>query len=364
MMIQIPAELSDDQLLAELDRFAACERQGTAQLVAHLAELDARGLHFGLGFSSLFKYGCEVLRLSEHETYNRIEAARLARRFPLVLDLLAEGAVNLTTLRLLAAHLTSENHRELLSEATHKSKREVEELVARIAPRPDVATSVRKLPVRSSEPSAPLLAAVESATPGPPTPVVARPAPAPKPPVVAPLAPDRYQVTFTVSGETRDKLRRLQELLRHSIPNGDPAQIVDRALTLLLKEETRKKCSATPKPRKSRGVAPHSRHIPAEVNRGAHVRDGGSCAFVSKDGRRCGERAFIQRHHVKPYGALGESTLDNIALRCRTHNQYEADLFYGARREAEKIGEVREASGRYGSNSFQNELLLRSRVSS
>ena len=169
------------------------------------------------------------------------------------------------------------------------------------------------------------------------------PGPAPKCAVVAPLAPDRYQVTFTVNRETRDKLRRLQDLLRHAIPTGDPAQIFDRALTLLLKEETRKKCSATSKPRKSRGVAPHSRHIPAEVNRGAHARDDGSCAFVGKGGRRCGERAFIQRHHVKPYGALGEATLDNIELRCRRHNQYEADLFYRPLRAADDRREVRES---------------------
>jgi hypothetical protein len=115
MSIHIPVELSNDQLLAELNRFASNEIQATAQLVAHLAELDARGLYAALGFSSLFTYACEVLHLSEHEAYNRIEAARLARKFPVVLDLLGDGQVNLTTLRLLAPHLTPDNHGELLA---------------------------------------------------------------------------------------------------------------------------------------------------------------------------------------------------------------------------------------------------------
>jgi hypothetical protein len=342
MSIHLPVDLSNDQLITELNRFASSEKQATAQLVAHLAELDARGLYAALGFSSLFTYACDVLHLSEHEAYNRIEAARLARKFPVVLDLLGDGQVNLTTLRLLAPHLTPDNHGELLAAATHKRKREVEELVARVAPKPDVASSVRKLPVRHEPPLLlPALAAVPNAAP--PL-VLGPPAAAPRRSVVTPLAPDRYQITITVGGETRDKLRRLQDLLRHSIPNGDPAQIVDRALTLLLKEEMRRKCSATSKPRKAKGVAPHSRHIPAEVNRAAYARDGGSCSFVGKNGRRCGERAFIQRDHVKPYGAMGEAIVGNIRLLCFRHNQYEADQFYGARREE------------HMPSSFQNEL--------
>jgi hypothetical protein len=39
-------------------------------------------------------------------------------------------------------------------------------------------------------------------------------------------------VQFTVSRETYDKLRHAQDLLRHTIPTGDPAVIFDRALTL------------------------------------------------------------------------------------------------------------------------------------
>ena len=347
MKMQIPSSLSDDQLLAELKRFAACEKHATAQLVAHLAELDTRGLHAKLGFSSLFKYGCEVLHLSEHETYNRIEAARLARRFPLVLDLLDNGDVNLTTLRLLGAHLTEDNHRQLLVAATHRSRREVEELVVRIAPRPDVASSIRKLPVRlepaAALPPAKLEAPIVSLL-TPSAPIAKLP---PRRPLIKPLAPDRYQVTFTVSSETQQKLRRAQDLLRHAIPTGDPAEIFDRALTLLLADVVRKRSAATSKPRKSRRMAPHSRYIPAEVTRAAY-QDGERCGFVGKEGRRCGERAFLERHHIKPYGASGEATVDNIALLCRSHNQYEADLYYGARRRADVDERTEESAGIHG----------------
>src|SRR5688500_4890037 len=98
--------LRDDELLARVEALATRERGATAELVAHLAELDVRKLHVPAGYSSLFTYCCDSLRLSEHAAYNRIQAARAARRFPIVLDLLAEGAVNLTTVKLLAPHLT------------------------------------------------------------------------------------------------------------------------------------------------------------------------------------------------------------------------------------------------------------------
>src|SRR5687767_940749 len=106
--------LPDVELLACVGTLAGRERGTTAELVAHLAELETRGLHLAAGYSSMFVYCCEALRLSEHEAYNRIEVARAARRFPVILDLLAEGAVNLTTVRLLSPHLTACNHLDVL----------------------------------------------------------------------------------------------------------------------------------------------------------------------------------------------------------------------------------------------------------
>ena len=138
--------LSDDQLLAEVKRLVACERRATAELIRSLMELDARRLYLAQGFSSLFTYCTQALHLSEHAALGRIEVARVARRLPAVLDCLLDGSVTVTNVRLLSPHLTEENHGDLLLAARHKSKREVEEIVARLRPRPDVVASVRKLP--------------------------------------------------------------------------------------------------------------------------------------------------------------------------------------------------------------------------
>jgi hypothetical protein len=104
--ITSPTNLDDRQLLTEVQRLVRYERAATAALIASLVELDARKLYLGEGCSSLFTYCTQILHLSEHAAYHRIAAARASRRFPLVLDLLASGAITLTATGLLAPHLT------------------------------------------------------------------------------------------------------------------------------------------------------------------------------------------------------------------------------------------------------------------
>ena len=362
---KIPSQLSDSELVAEVTQLAAGERRSTVALIAHLAEMDARRLYRGAGFPSMFVYCTQVRRLSGGGAYNRIEAARVARRFPSVLDLLAQGVLNLATVRILAPHLTPDNHEMLLAAASHKGKRDVEELVARVSPKPDVAPSVRKLPDRKppdvgfSALDAPaastdlptelgmgaaerlegsLMPAPGVPSAGPETRVAAMVGPpregAPSPaaarhPLVAALSPDRYQIRFTASASTCEKLRLAQDLLRHAVPNGNPAEIFDRALTALLEDLGRRKFAATGQPRSSCGVRASSRGIPASVKRSVVARGGGRCAFTASDGRRCGERGFLELHHVVPYAHGGPATEANIQLRCRAHNGYEAELCFG-----------------------------------
>lgn len=366
MKTNVPSHLSDAELVAEVKRLARCEREATVHLITHLAELDARLLYLAAGFSSLFTYCTEVLQLSEHETYNRIEAARATRKFPVILGMLGEASLNLTTVRLLAPHLTADNHDELLAAASHRSKREVEQLLARHFPRPAIPSSVRKLPAARPRPALPIAPLVPStaslAAAGAPSDARAlvRPSPASAPlaapavpppsahrPAVTPLAPDRYEIRFTASEKTYEKLRIAQDLLRHAIPSGDTGEIVDRALTALLEDLARRKFASTERPRASRPATDGSRHIPAAVKRAVWLRDGGRCAFVAKTGRRCTERGFLEFHHVKPYAVGGKATVGNIEVRCRAHNAYEADLYYGPRQPIGGEGVVRESSAPY-----------------
>src|SRR2546422_632976 len=118
------AALSDRDLLARLEALASKEREASAELVAHLAELDSRpALYAASGFGSLFRYCPQALRLSEGAACGRIEAARACRRFPLILELLASGSLSLTSVRLLGRPLTTQNPQSVLAKARNRTRR-------------------------------------------------------------------------------------------------------------------------------------------------------------------------------------------------------------------------------------------------
>lgn len=329
--------LSDDQLLSKVEALAKGEQQATARLIAGLAEVERRRLFLGEGYTSLFTYCIDALHMSEHAAYARIEAARVAQRFPVVLEQLAEGELTLTAVCLLRPVLTPDNCDRLLAAARYKNKHDVEKLVAATRPSADVPAVVRKLPAPRTPDGAPAPLYSVVASQGLPvkpaehqaTTDTPHPAPSPRPPVMAPLAPDRYKIQFTASQGTYDKLQRARALLRHVMPNGDPAAVFDRALDALLAQLERQKMAATHRPRSQPTRASHSRHIPAAVRRAVWQRDGARCAFIGTAGR-CDERGFLELHHVVPFADGGEATAENIQLRCRAHNAYEAELHLGS----------------------------------
>ena len=155
--------MEDRALLDAAKHLVIDEHFATAALLRALMEIDTRRLYLGEGCASMFNYCTQVLHLAEGAAYNRIEAARAARRYPLILELFEQGAITLTAVRLLAPHLTAENHVAVLTSATHKLKREIEELVCALKPRPDAPIVVRRLPTlravlvqpKASVPSAP-----------------------------------------------------------------------------------------------------------------------------------------------------------------------------------------------------------------
>jgi hypothetical protein len=343
-ILALAAGLSDHDLLARLHVLAGTEREASVELVAHLAALDTRpAVYAAQAYGSLFRYCTQALRLSEDAACNRIEAARTCRRFPVILDLLASGEITLTSVRLLGRYLTPENHQAVLAKASRRSRPQIEALVAELAPQPDVPTSVRRLPTFTALPPAPAASA-----PGitlEPTPVTAASPPAFVPTarsIVRATAPERYRVQFAIGQDTHEKLLRVQALLRREIPDGDPARIFDRALTLLLEKVEKTKLGATARPRPCPPIRPEtdnsarSRDVPRAVKRVTWKRDGGQCAFVSPTGRRCSERTFLEFHHRHPHAKQGPATVANISLRCWRHNQYEAELIFGPHRPEPK----------------------------
>jgi hypothetical protein len=364
MTIDDARSLDDLGLTAALKNLAATEREATVALIVHLAEFDARQLYREAGFPSLMQYCLEVLRLSEDAAWNRVAAARVARRFPEVVDRLVAGSLSPTTVRLIARHIKDESGRALIDAATGKTKRQVEDLLARLYPEADVPASIRPLGPR---PAVPLESPSAVSAPPPPSlftqepsadPAVTGSAPAWAAASVVPDAqregavvaatetarelapPDRFAVRFTARADTIEKLKMVQDLLSHAVPDGDIGEVVDRALSALAEELLKKKFAVTVSPRNrssasslTAGTASASSSAspdpPAAVKRAVWFQDRGRCAWVSKDGRRCGSRKFLQIDHVDGRFVGSAPTPDKFRLLCGAHNRLSAERLYG-----------------------------------
>jgi hypothetical protein len=343
MSLQRPLQsITDDDLLSSLADLLRQSRRVEAPLVAHIAEVEARRLYARFACTSMHKYCTDVLHLSDSEAYYRIAVARATLEHPVLLQMLSDGRLHLSGIASLAPHLSAENREAVLARAVHKTKREIEELVAELAPRSDVPSIMRKLPQRSvvtdgsEEDPRPFLdlapnKAVSRVRPDPHDVVAGSPPRIGSPPrAFQPLSPARYKVQFTAGAALREKLERLRALLRSEVPDGDLGLVVEKAVDVMLERIEARKFGRTRSPRRRpRPSNPSSRDITAEVQRFVYERDEGQCRYVDEEGRRCPERHLLEYHHWKAYARGGGKDPENIRLMCHAHNWYLAELEYG-----------------------------------
>jgi hypothetical protein len=368
------------ELVAGLSKLVQQSNTLTAQVLAHLVELDERRLHLELGFSSLFAYCVEGLGMSEGTAGRRVTAARVCRRFPEAFERVARGELHLCALCALAPHLEEQNATELFEVSKGKTRRQIEELLAARFPRPDVREQIRRLPASNSAevprivPDSALegvepTARVEPTTSVERTSTDARPRPHGR--ELEPLSADRFGVHFTADAELRELIERARELASHRVPKGDLASLMKLMVASFVKQEEKRRFGIGTRPSRAGGemkssgtleaAAPpggasgpagaseasvdaerptttkrRSRYLRVPVRREIHARDSGRCAYVSPDGRRCGARAFIQIDHVEPF-SRGSSDAPNLRLLCKAHNLLHARKCFGKLHMSAKV---------------------------
>lgn len=286
-----------------------------ADLLGHLAEIDERELHLELGYSSLFKYCVEGFGMSEPSAGRCIAAARVGRRFPQVFELMASGALHQSALCALSPHLDESNAAELFEACSGKGVRQIAELLAARFPKPDLADSVVALSVGTIGGDS----------------------------TVAPLSADRFGVQFTADGEFRELLEAVKALARHRNPEGDLLKLMRAGLEAYRRELEKERFGIGRRERSREANAKQAdvasaneqtkkrRRARAAVTRAIYVRDDRCCSFIGRDGRRCGERAFVEIEHVRAHALGGGETVGNLELLCRAHNQWRARRLFGRR---------------------------------
>ena len=335
------------------------DRATTARLLALIAETDARRLYAPEGYSSMFAYCTGVLRFSEDMAAKRLQVARVARHHPEILAMISDGRLTLSGACLLAPHLEDPAAGTLLADATNKTNARIAQLLAEHSPRPDVPTSIHPVPPAAPAPvpaSAPPDVALEISD----CPNIAcetreqhavrhvEPAP---PARVTPLAPQRFALQVTLGQHAHDLLQQAQDLIGRGTQASQVSEVLEKALELYVQRLQKQRCAAASSPRPARRST-HARHVPADVKRRVWARDRGQCTFVSASGHRCEARTHLELDHITPVARGGTSQPSNLRLRCRAHNQFEAERTFGeAFMEGRRVHERERRGERSGTES-------------
>jgi hypothetical protein len=325
----------------------------------------------------MFSYCVGVLHFDEGRAYKMINVARAGREFPILFEMIGRGALHITGINMLTKYLTLENHRELLTAAAFKTKRQIQELIAARFPIGDVPTTIRKLPpgpaqkpARESPVNDMFSKAPAPAVPLSEPPSEPRPLPPPAIPFVAmpkstitPTAPSRYKITLTADDELMGMIEEAKALMRHQIPDGDIAKVLKRALPQVIAKLRKQKHGETNSPRVATPAkSTTTRHVPNAVKREVTRQHGAQCGFVSTSGHRCEERSMLELHHIEPFALGGTHDPANLRWFCRAHNRHAADRDFGPEHIKKKI-EARRATTREVENKIvpereQQELIL------
>ena len=368
-----PSHLPDHALLPALADVCSRDRATTAEMLGLIAEIDWRRAYLRADYTSMHSYCVRELRMSEDMAAKRIHAARAAREVPRVFEMIADGRLTLSAAWLLAPKLTPANAVDLLPATTHKTNDEIRMLLAERFPQADAPTRVMALvpmPVAAAGPTAgestPMTPHQVSSAPNAGLPIGAEglsatpedcektsqhavrhvapsecaQVPESTVPVstftqITPLSPTSFKYEVTLSKAAHDKLEYAKSLLGHAVPSGDLPEIIERAIDALIEKLEQSKLGKrsrtrpvarrkTSKPRES-----NERYITPQVRQVVWKRDGGRCTYVGTRHRRCEAQSRLEFDHVLSFARGGLSTAENLRLRCRRHNQLEAERTYG-----------------------------------
>ncbi len=314
--------LSDETLLENTQQLARKERETTLEVLQHLREVERRSLYAVLAYPSLFEYAVKELKYSAGAAQRRVASMRLLRELPEqealnVEEKIERGLLTLSALSQAQSFFrqeksTREEKKEVLLNLENKTTREVEkELIARCSePQKFVVEKLRPLTKTQSE----LKLLVDEDF----------------------LRELEELRGFLAAKHPKASIKELLAYaLSHTLKNIKPKapkaiQVVNSALKAKapeVKQDLNKKTSNK-----------NSRYISVQVKREVWQRDKGRCTFVNPLSKKCcSSKHGLELDHVHPHALGGETTIENLRLRCRTHNQLLALQSFGQQHMQECI---------------------------
>ncbi len=300
--------LTDEALLQTTRELSAREREVTLQILHHLREVERRRLFAAQGFSSLFEYCTQDLGYSAGSAQRRIASMRLLKELPEIEEKIAMGTLNLSLVSRAQSFFrqeevrTPEAKREVLTALTGKSDREAERELASRATTP---ASIQPERTRA-------------------------------------ITAQVSEVRFATENEFLEEIEELRGLLAHAYPGMSIAEALKYGVQLALEKHrprapAAKPPVAVPAPEPSNERRESARRTPtAAVKREVWARDGGRCTYPG-----CKSRHALEFDHIHPWALGGKTSIENLRLRCRAHNQLAAIQTFGQAKMAKFVPAIR-----------------------
>src|SRR5277367_2637628 len=269
-------------------------KQAEMKLLDALLDVEKSSVHLRLGFSSLFNYAVQSLRLSEAVAYNAIAVARKIREIPELKSEIAEIGISKT--RKIVSVLTKENQKEWTLKAKTLSSRALEKAVARENPKastPELAkyVSEKRLDLRlgiDEELMLKLRRAQDLASQS-----LGKPA----------SLEETLKEAIAVYLKHKDPLEKARRVIakKGSLEKGivveKQSETLNKLFTGTVRSETHAR-NDTPGPTQRLPIPKAAQH---EVR----LRDQNQCQAQRPSGGICGERRWIDLHHLRPVSEGG-----------------------------------------------------------
>ncbi len=336
-------KLNDQELLLRTKDRAQAERNLTLEVIELLTEVARRRLHLKSGFESLHQYCVKELKYSDGCAARRIKAMKLVESAPEVAKAIGTGALNLTSASQLQRVFEYKSKKrepfsrqeklELINKVQNQSTRQVERIMAEVAPEA-VATTEKVKPVGNGLTKLEIFVDDELLK---------------KLERLKSLTSHKNKSFKNLIGSlVEQELKRIdpeQKKLRHrhSTRQSPPPQAstlqepplrnpsspsLSSPNSALQKPSPQPSASALAVSRVSGQES--SRYISKSVRLQVWMRDQGRCTFIDTiSKRKCESNHRLQYEHIRPFAMGGDSSAINLRLLCQAHNNLMAIHQFG-----------------------------------
>jgi len=322
--------LSNIELDQEFAVAVKTERKITHEVLLYIQEIHRRSLHVSFGYDSLRDYLIKRHKYSEGAAWRRINAMQMLTAVPEVKEKIIEGSLNLSQLAITQSAIYQKQKEEKCQVSNEEKanlllkleNRTLDKTKAEIANSLNIEIKEKKPITYGKDDTAFInmkLTKEELTIVQETLNLMSHQAKNPK----------ELLLNFCKKALKAKKELKPQKGLKMNSPLKSDKEVKSEIENIKSTKVTNEQILTTGvksiTPSASATKSQRGRYIPELIRTQVFIRDQFKCQFRGESGHVCGSKRFLQPHHIKAFAKGGEHKLENLSLRCRAHNLFEAE---------------------------------------